>query len=156
MMACRSNLHDKGLKRCLSDRIQTYTRISNNSKLSVLQPIMVNTKITGKLLSRKWIVCCSNLHDTKNQWHSTNKIQTFRLISNDRCLLTNLGTRKLMRKLHNSRCNACRKSMYHRMHNRCIINQTQCSPVKDNICLKGRQLTVCKAIKMSYLQVKDL
>ena len=112
LLACRSNLTDMKNNRS-SNRIQTFTRISNNSILSVLQPVMAPSKLLGKPNNSRWISCRSNLNDIKNNRSSNNQVKTFTRISINNILMrTQLVGIKLMGNPHSSSLYTRSQRMY--------------------------------------------
>ena len=99
-----SKFHDMKKNRS-STRIQTFTRISNNSILSVLLPILVISKLWAKAQRGRLLAGHNKLHDMKNNRPPGKKIKTFTRISNNSILsvlLPVMVPSKLLGKPHNS------------------------------------------------------
>ena len=125
LLACRSNLTDMKNNRSPS-QIKTFTQISNNSILSVLQPVMVPSKLLGKPNNSRWISCRSNLNDIKNNRSSTNQVKTFTRISINNILMrTQLVGIKLMGNPHSSSLYTRSQRMYISRINIGLSNQIQ-------------------------------
>ena len=111
LLAGHSKFQDMKKNRS-STRIQTFTRINNNSILSVLLPVMVLSKLLGKPQDRIWMACRSNLHDIKNNRTYSTQVETFTRISNNSILMrTQLVGIKLIENPHNSSFHAWSQRM---------------------------------------------
>ena len=100
-----SKFHDMKKNRS-STRIQTLTRISSNSILIFLLPILVISKLWAKAHRGRLLAGHNKLHDMKKNRSPRKKIKTFTRISNNSILsvlLPVMVPSKLLGKPHNSR-----------------------------------------------------
>ena len=121
MLASRNKLHDMKNNRCSSKQIQTYTQISKNSILSVLQPVMVISKLILKHHKNRMLACHNKIHDMKKNRCSSKQIPTFTRISENNILSVLqpiLVISKLWAKAHRGRFLAGHNKLHDMKNNR--------------------------------------
>ena len=151
LLAGHNKLHDMKKNRSPRKKIKTFTRISNNSILSVLLPVMVPSKLLGKPHNSRWMACRSNLNDIKNNRSSSNQVKTFTRISINSILMrTQLVGIKIKGNLHCSSIYARSQRMYNSRINIGPSNQMHTYSWTSNIrCINRPLPTWHKVITMS-------
>ena len=84
LLAGRNHLHNMKNTQSPSN-IQTFTQISNNRIINVLQVILVISNLWAKAHRGRLLAGCNKFHEMKNN-RSSNRIQTFTRINNNSIL----------------------------------------------------------------------